>query len=82
MLQDIKAVLARSSDTMIEDAIGVLERVTLGKVVANERGVYGAIHHHMCHVNISRSQLARHALGQRANAMFGTGKRGKVRSPA
>lgn len=29
MLQDIKAVLARSSDTMIEDAIGVVSLFSL-----------------------------------------------------
>lgn len=29
MLQDIKAVLARSSDTMIEDAVGVVSLFSL-----------------------------------------------------
>jgi hypothetical protein len=58
------------------------QRIALREVVADEGGVDGAIHHHMRHMDAARPQLARHALGQRAQRMLGTGKGGKARAAA
>jgi hypothetical protein len=50
----------------IQDAVAVLQRITLGEVAADELGVDGAIDHDVRDVNALRAQLARHRLGQRA----------------
>ena len=50
--------------------------------MGNKGGVNGAVNHGVRHVDALGAELARHALGQRAQRMLGAGKCAKARSPA
>ena len=56
----------------------LLQRVALGKVLADEGGVDGAVDHRRAPRGCPGAQLARHALGQRAQAVLGAGEGGEA----
>src|ERR1700758_2990461 len=54
-----------------EDAVLGLQGIALGEIVADELGVDGAVDDAVRDVNAEGSELARHALRQRAEREFG-----------
>ena len=56
----------------------LFQRVTRGKIVADEGGVDGAVDDDMGHMDAARPELARHALRQRAQRVLGAGKRREI----
>src|SRR5512143_2927383 len=71
----VQLPIALGNGLRIDDAIALLQSVALRKILADEFGVDGGVDDDVRHVYALRTEFARHALRERAQAVLGAGER-------